>query len=626
MKNQITFILIFVFLIAGNLRASKLIVSTDIGFDPIDNTSFLQFALDETTEDTIVIDNVNGMDWNTGPLEIKRENITIIFEEGVVVRALPGVFDVFESLFRVNDKSNIKFLGYGATLIMNRQEYIDLADSEFRHGISLNSATNVLIEGLTILDTGGDGVIITKSFQPGSQQNYCENITIRNCRFSNNYRQGLSITSARNVDILNCEFSETSGTLPEDGIDIEPDAPDERIENVLIKGCRIFNNFGNAIQIALFMMDDSSLDISVTVQDTYMANNHDPTNSFAFAEIAATDNGDNGVDGFVNFINCYIDHSDWTAVYASKTVESFEMNFTNCVFKNISNDPIDLNNPIFLEVTDYENPVPRFGGLNFFNCAIIYDENIPFFNLIGNPATSPGLGNITGNFYVFNPNDAGFNVGTNPNNVNITYEYFSTFPTTEINLSATQLDYLEQDQFIQFEIQRADQLDIPLAVEFDYSGTAQYGMDYNRARGFKIIPPNSLSIIDTLEIVQDIENEDTEILELSLVGNDCVEVGNDSLLIFSINEIITSTSPEQELEDLNFKVFPNPTKEMVQIESLVSNFEVEIFNVKGQVIKIFKNQNSTLNIDLNQFPSGQYFIVIKNKENDKTVVRKLIKQ
>lgn len=120
----------------------------------------MQFALDETTEDTIVIDNVNGMDWNTGPLEIIRENITIIFEEGVVIRALPSVFDVFESLFRVNDKSNIKFLGYGATLIMNRQEYIDLADSEFRHGINLNSASNILIEGLAILDTGGDGVIL----------------------------------------------------------------------------------------------------------------------------------------------------------------------------------------------------------------------------------------------------------------------------------------------------------------------------------------------------------------------------------------------------------------------------------------------------------------------------------
>ncbi len=61
---------------------------------------------------------------------------------------------------------------------------------------------------------------------------------------SNNYRQGFSITSVKDATILNFEFSETSGTLPEDGIDIEPDIPEERIENVLIKGCRIFNNFG----------------------------------------------------------------------------------------------------------------------------------------------------------------------------------------------------------------------------------------------------------------------------------------------------------------------------------------------------------------------------------------------
>ena len=62
----------------NGLNASKLVVSTDIGFDSIDNTSFLQFAFDETTEDTIVVDNV-GMDWNTGPLSILRNDVTIIF-------------------------------------------------------------------------------------------------------------------------------------------------------------------------------------------------------------------------------------------------------------------------------------------------------------------------------------------------------------------------------------------------------------------------------------------------------------------------------------------------------------------------------------------------------------------
>ncbi len=296
-----------------DMNATSFTVSTDIGFDLVDNTNILQFAFTETTEDTIIVDNV-GSDWNIGPISIGRNNITIIFEEGVVLRALPDEFDIFESLVEIRDKNNITIIGYGASFIMNKQEYIDLADSEFRHGINLGSATDILIEGLTILDTGGDGILISRSFLPTSPKNYCENINIKNCVFTNNYRQGLSIVSVVGANIINCEFSETKGTLPEDGIDIEPDVPEDRIENILISGCRIFNNFGNAIQLAFQNMDDDSRDISVTVEDTYMSNNHDESNVFAFAEIAASDNDGNGVDGFVNFTNCFIESSQWTAV------------------------------------------------------------------------------------------------------------------------------------------------------------------------------------------------------------------------------------------------------------------------------------------------------------------------
>jgi len=599
MTKKIFTILAFILWILNGLNASKLVVSTDIGFDPIDNTSFLQFAFDETTEDTIVVDNV-GMDWNTGPLSILRNDVTIIFEEGVVLRALPNEFDIFESLIRIQDRENISILGYEATFVMNKQEYIDAADSEFRHGISLNSATNILIEGLTIIRTGGDGIIITRSFLPTSPKNFCENITILNCKMSDNYRQGLSITSVKNANIINCEFSETNGTLPEDGIDIEPDSPEERIENVLIKGCRIFNNFGNAIQLALFMMNDNSLDVSVTVEDTYMSNNHDPSNVFAFAEIAATDNGSNGVDGFVHFKNCYIESSDWTAVYTSKTVESYDLNFSNCVFKNISNNPIAFNNPIFLEVTDYENPVPRFGGLNFTDCAIIYDENIPFLNLVENSATSDGLGDVTGNFFIINPIDPGFNMGTNPENVNITYEYFDTFPATEINLTTNQINYLEEEEFIQFEIIRTGNENLPVPVSFNYNGIAEYGVDYNRANGFTILP--------------------------SLLDNSCIQLGNDNALQVSINDVLTSVTPNPDLDDQQVNIFPNPTNGLVYIESEWSNFELTIFNSNGQQLKYFKNQNNNFWIDVNQFSPGIYFLEIRNNETNKYNYQKLIKQ
>jgi len=608
----------------NQLCASQLVVSSDIGFDPVDSTNFLQFAFSDTIEDTIVVDNV-GMDWNIGPLSIDRNDITIIFEEGVVLRALTGAFDIFESLVRVNDKSNINIVGYEALFVMNKQEYIELADSEFRHGISLNSATNVLVEGLTIVDTGGDGILVTRSFQPNSIKNYCENVLIKNCKFSNNYRQGLSVTSAKNLSILNCEFSETNGTLPEDGIDLEPDIPEERLENILIKDCRIFNNYGNAIQLALFMMDDDSPDVSITIEDTYMSNNHHPSNTFDFAEISATDNNSNGVDGFVHFKNCYIESSQWTAVYASKTVDSYDLDFTNCVFKNVSSNPVDLNNPIFFEVTDYDNPVARFGGLSFTDCTIIYDANIPFLNLIENLPTSDGLGNVSGHFYIVNPNDAGFNTGVNPDNVDISYDYFDSIPISEISLTSNQLDYLEEDEFIEFELTRTGSQEIPIAVEFVYDGTAQYGVDYNRANGFAIMPSNSGVLVDTLEIIQDSDEESPEFLDLTFLDNACIQLSQNNELVFSIGDMLSSISPDSELENPKVTLVPNPAQKEVFIETESANYDLSIFDSKGRMIKSFFNESLSKRIEIEQLSIGTYYIRIVDKASSSTSVYKLVK-
>ena len=625
MRTREILSLIFLICLSLDLDATTITVSTDIGFDPIDNTNFLQFAFEETTEDTVIVDKVNGMDWNTGPLRIERNNVTIIFEEGVVLKALPGVFDIFESLIQVTDKNNIAIIGYGATFMMNKQEYIDLGDSEFRHGINLGSASDILIEGLTILDTGGDGILVSRSFQPTSLKNYSENIDIVNCVFTNNYRQGVSIVSVVNANLINCEFSETKGALPEDGIDIEPDVPEDRIENVLISGCRIFNNFGNAIQLAFQNMDDASRDISVIVENTYMANNHDVSNVFAFAEIAATDNGANGVDGFVEFNNCFIESSDWTAVYARKSVESYDLNFTNCVFKDISNDPIAFNNPIFLEVNNYDNPVPRFGGLNFTDCVIFYDENIPFFNQIGNPSTSDGLGNVTGNFFVINPNvDAGFDVGPNPENVVINYEFFDTFPITEVSLSSNQLDYLEEEKFIQYECNRTSNLTIPLAVTYTYGGVASYGNDYNRESGFVIIPANSMSIADTINIIQDALIEPIESLNLLLDDSECIKIGDNSRLNFTITEVITSVANTKGL--IGIKVYPNPSTETIFIETLLIDFDLSLIDAGGYEHKTAKNLSYNGSLDVNDLSNGIYFLDIKDNINGDVLTLKMVKQ
>ena len=623
--ERIVLILVLNISSIGALFSSSIIVGADIGFDALNSTSFLQYAFQETTEDTIIIDYIAGAVWNTGPLTIERSNVTIIFEKNVVLQALPGAFGIFESLIQISDQSNIDMIGYGATLMMNREEYVLLNDSEFRHGLSLGSVTNMRIEGLTIIETGGDGILLTRSFRPNSPKNYCENITILNCKLSNNYRQGLSVTSVSGARILNSEFSETSGTLPEDGIDFEPDIPEERIENVLVKDCRIFNNNGNAIQFAMFMMNDNSRDISITIENTYMANNHDPSNTFDFAEIAATDNGNNGVDGFVTFKNCFIESSEWTAVYVSKTVLSYFMNFENCVFKDVSNNLQSLNNPIFLEVTDYSNPVPRFGGLNFKDCVIEYDQEIPFFNLVENIPTSPGLGDVTGNFFIVSPSDNGLNLGSDPMDVNIEYQHFTEFPEASVNLKEMQVDYLEQEQNIIFEVERELNSDMPLAVLYNYSGKAIYGLDYERAPGVLVIPPNTASTMDTIEIVLDTIIENSELLTLVIEDDSCYTIGNDSMIHFSINDGVVSLLPEYELGEQIINVFYRPDNAAVAINVLDTNFNVRILQEDQSVFKAYDELSFPLSLDINDLPEGLFFIEIANNANELLSVQRILK-
>ncbi len=62
-----------------------------------------------------------------------------------------------------------------------------------------------------------------------------------------NRRQGLSITGGKGVVVKNSTFTRTGGTLPEDGLDIEPNSG-QAVDNVLITGCTFANNAGDGIE------------------------------------------------------------------------------------------------------------------------------------------------------------------------------------------------------------------------------------------------------------------------------------------------------------------------------------------------------------------------------------------
>ena len=89
--------------------------------------------------------------------------------------------------------------------------------------------------------------------------------------------------------------------------------------------------------------------------------------------------------------------------------------------------------------------------------------------------------------------------------------------------------------------------------------------------------------------------------------------------------MLTSNPPEHELNNNPIKLFPNPSQESIYIEFNSSDFDIKIFNSKGQLCKSFKNQSFNLWIDINQFSSGIYFLEIHNNISNVTTTQKLIK-
>ena len=213
------------------------------GFDKNDSTEALQKAINSGASKVIV----SKMDspWLIRPVQL-QSNQEIIFEKGVIVRALPGAYkNIYDCLFQTRGKKNIILRG-DAVLMMNKKDYQDknkYKRSEWRHAISLLSCENIKIIGLTIKNSGGDGIYVGILREKGKKHlNYCKNILIDKVICDNNNRQGISVISVENLLIRDSQMNNTAGTAPMAGIDFEPNNRNERLVNCVMENCSFKGN------------------------------------------------------------------------------------------------------------------------------------------------------------------------------------------------------------------------------------------------------------------------------------------------------------------------------------------------------------------------------------------------
>ena len=183
----------------------------------------------------------------------------------------PGVRIIDSGVLGVNDRfvnivgvDAIHIVGWGAKIEMNR---VDYGSGEQRHAINIRTATNVLIEGVQISGSGGDGIYI------GSTSGPCVNVCINSCISDNNRRQGCSIVSGKRIRLINSEFTNTNGTAPAAGIDVEPNSSSDSLEDIKIIACRCVGNEGSGIEIFLSAWNSSSNYVDLEVSSLYTRDN-----------------------------------------------------------------------------------------------------------------------------------------------------------------------------------------------------------------------------------------------------------------------------------------------------------------------------------------------------------------
>ncbi|MFO1468930.1 MAG: right-handed parallel beta-helix repeat-containing protein [Steroidobacteraceae bacterium] len=181
--------------------------------------------------------------------------------------------------------NHVKIVGNGARVLQNRADY---TSGEGRHGIYILKDSDVLIDGLESSNSGGDGFYIG-----GPANSPSTNITLINCTARNNRRQGLSIVNARNVDVIDSTFSDTNGTIPEFGIDLEPNFPTDVLDHILLYGVRTSGNHRGGISMWLNFMNSDSEHIDVEIVDHQSSNEPNPF---------VTSTGEKAVQGSVRYI------------------------------------------------------------------------------------------------------------------------------------------------------------------------------------------------------------------------------------------------------------------------------------------------------------------------------------
>ncbi len=373
--------------LAGNLTTAS---AAWWGFDPEDSTAFLQAAIRSGAQ-RVVVPRMPSP-WIVDKIQLESDQ-EIFFQPGTEVVAKKGAFrGKNDCLFEARNKTNIRLIGYGATLRMHRSDYAapPYEKAEWRHVLSLRGCSNVLVEGLTLAESGGDGIYL------GAGRNGEPNcdVIIRHVTCERNYRQGISVITAKNLLIEHVTLRGTAGTPPAAGIDFEPNHPHELLVNCVMRHCVIDDNQGLGIVIYLGNLNAQSEPVFIRIENCVTRG----SNARSFYLFTRNTQAA-AVRGTVEVVSCRFEDNERAGILIrSKPASGLQLRFLKCTIADPAEKPRVSAPLLFVSGPDDTEPL---GGVMFEN--LLLEEKISRPPMALEDPALVGLKDVIGDIKVRTP-------------------------------------------------------------------------------------------------------------------------------------------------------------------------------------------------------------------------------
>jgi hypothetical protein len=337
------------------------------------NTAAFQAALNAAAGKTLYIPKQTGPFYLTGQLFVSS-NTTIVLESGTIIQAVDTLSRTapYERLLRLKMVENVVIHGNGATLRMNKAVY---TSGEQAHCVDISGSRNVVIENLNCNDSGGDGFYVgVYEVTPGHGP--CRDIILRDCAADNNRRQGLSVISVDGLLVENCRFTNTNGTAPESGVDVEPNGQSEPLRRIRFVNCLSQGNAGQGFLTALLKPTRLSPLIDITFEGCTTRGN-----LYGFV-INSAEEGVKAPQGEIRMIDCTAEEAQSSGFWdISNSSDSLRRTYVRCRAINcqttMAPDSVYGFSASFVVTCSTSRPRVSVGNVEMIDCQSIETRAAP---------------------------------------------------------------------------------------------------------------------------------------------------------------------------------------------------------------------------------------------------------